>query len=42
MLALRSARAPDRPVVVRNDLFPFDVSEESRGAVAVALEQRAV
>lgn len=41
IVALQSARAPNRPVVVRSDLFPFEASEEQKRAVAKALEQRA-
>ena len=39
-LALRSSRAPDRPVVLRNDLHPFDVSPEERAEVEKRLARR--
>jgi hypothetical protein len=40
LLALRSSRAPDRPVVLRNDLYPFDVSPEERAEVEKRLTRR--
>jgi hypothetical protein len=38
LLALRSARAPAEPVVLRSDLYPFEASEADRLAVTTALE----
>jgi hypothetical protein len=39
-LALRASRAPDRPVILRNDLHPFDVSPEERAEVEKRLARR--
>jgi hypothetical protein len=40
VLSLRAAGALDEPVVLRNDFFPFEVSDQDRRAVAAALEAR--
>lgn len=39
-LALRTSRMPDRPVILRNDLYPFDVSPEERAEVEKRLARR--
>lgn len=41
-LALRSSKVPDRPVILRNDFYPFDVSPEERAEVEKRLAQRMV
>jgi hypothetical protein len=40
VLSLRAAAALDEPIVLRSDLFPFEVSEQERLAVAAALGAR--
>jgi hypothetical protein len=40
MLAVRTTHAPDRPIVLRNDFHPFDVSETDRAASLARLERR--
>jgi hypothetical protein len=40
MLAVRTSQAPERPIVLRNDFYPFDVSETDRAATLVRLEKR--
>ncbi|HEX2573099.1 MAG TPA: DUF3592 domain-containing protein [Polyangia bacterium] len=39
-LALRSSRSPDRPVILRNDLYPLDLSPEERAEVEKQLARR--
>lgn len=40
MLAVRTSAAPDRPIVLRNDFYPFDLSETDRAGAMVRLDGR--
>jgi hypothetical protein len=40
MLAVRTSQAPDRPIVLRNDFYPFDVSETDRAATLARVDRR--
>jgi hypothetical protein len=40
LLAVRTPKAPDRPIVLRSDCYPFDVPEWDRQTVTTRLQRR--
>jgi hypothetical protein len=40
MLAVKTTMAPDRPIVLRNDLYPFEVSDSERAEIDARVKQR--